>query len=245
MVVGERISVDGLRDILRVGLEAEEGGVGRGSEPVFVADVVADDEVMGEVGGAGGGKEEIVVGCIQPSRGIHGSSASGAHEGEGEKEEKQPPHMEVRSVEVRTPNGGLMEERKEVTVVPAMPEVLQPTPSPIPTPSLHPTSTSATATTSTSTPPVPKTGSAMIGLFGVSPAYQSHGIGKLLINHSISHIRDVWNCARIVLWVLDNRPELLLWYEKIGFVWNGETRSFVNPENLVAPGEFRILVKEL
>lgn len=110
---------------------------------------------------------------------------------------KQPPHTEVRSMDVRSPNGWLVKERKEVTVVPAMPEVPQPAPSPIPASPLPSTTISATVSTSSSTLPVPKTGSAMIGLFEVSPAYQSHGIGDLLINHSISHIRDVWNCARI------------------------------------------------
>ena len=81
----------------------------------------------------------------------------------------------------------------------------------------------------------------MLGLFAVLPSYQSKGIGGKLVRAALSHIKDEWKCERCVIWVLENRPELLKWYEKMGFRWNGETRPFVFPDLLMERAEFRVL----
>jgi len=161
-----------------------------------------------------------LIGCIQPSRGKGGSRSSHANGRVASKE----PHTEIAT----TPNGT---HETEILLVPAIPEVLQPPPSPSATPSHTKDSEYST--------------SAMFGLFAVHPSYQSSGIGSLLVQKALSHMRTVWHCKTCILWVLENRPELLAWYEKIGFKWNGVTRPFVFPEYLKEKVDFRILELEM
>jgi GNAT superfamily N-acetyltransferase len=91
----------------------------------------------------------------------------------------------------------------------------------------------------------PVTSAAIFGLLAVPPAYQSKGIGSRLIKAALSHMRDEWKCEKCIVWVLENRPELLVWYEKMGFVWNGETRLFPFPEYMQTKADFRILEMNL
>jgi len=192
IVVGARLTVEEAK-ILLSDPKTEE------CEPVFVAELDEPD-----------GEGRRMVGCIQPSRGKGGSASSHANGRVANKE----PHTEMTT----TPNG---EHEREILVLPAMPEVLQPPPSPSPSNEYSTT--------------------AMFGLFAVLPSYQSFGIGTLLVTHALSHMRTVWRCKTCVLWVLENRPEILAWYEKIGFKWTGETRPFVSPELLIQKADFRIL----
>lgn len=96
--------------------------------------------------------------------------------------------------------------------------------------------------------PVAKSPStASLGLFAVLPAYQSKGIGKALVKAALDHMKDVWKCETCNLRVLERRPELQAWYEKLGFVWEGQaTVEFVKPELLKVPNvRFVIMVKTL
>jgi len=219
IVVGDRLTLDEAKVLLEDPMTWE-------NEPVFVAEL---DE-SGVEGVEGGGKR--LVGCIQPSRGSHGSSSSHV-DGRVSKDKgssKKIPHTEI----VNTPNG---EHKEEILVVPAMPEVMQPTPSPSPSPAPPSFPTTPSASESES--------SAIFGLFAVHPSYQSHGIGSFLVKHALSHMRSVWHCKKCIIWVLENRPELLAWYVKMGFEWHGETRPFVFPEYLKEKAEFRVLEMRL
>jgi len=89
--------------------------------------------------------------------------------------------------------------------------------------------------------PAPTFSTAMIGLFGVLPTYQSKGIGRVLAGAALKHIQEVWKCKRCELRVLEMRPELLAWYEKMGFVRKEEKVPFFLPELLLKKGEFIVL----
>ncbi|GAA5815250.1 hypothetical protein MFLAVUS_008756 [Mucor flavus] len=72
---------------------------------------------------------------------------------------------------------------------------------------------------------------AEIGLFSVSPLHQSRGIGGKLIRQAMSEMKILgFNTA--VMHVLENRPEILSWYKKLGFEETGERIPFVWPEML-------------
>lgn len=86
---------------------------------------------------------------------------------------------------------------------------------------------------------------AEIGLFSVNPAYQSRGIGGRLIRTSFEKMKEL-GYSRAVIHVLENRPELLAWYRKLGFVETGERIPFVWPELLkIKDLHFLTLKKDL
>jgi len=90
--------------------------------------------------------------------------------------------------------------------------------------------------------PAPPTSSAgTIGLFGVLPTYQSKGIGRILVEAALKHIREVWKGDRCEMRILESRPELLSWYEKLGFVWKGERIPFFVPQLLLKKVDFLVL----
>jgi ribosomal protein S18 acetylase RimI-like enzyme len=74
-------------------------------------------------------------------------------------------------------------------------------------------------------------GEAEIGLFSVSPLYQSRGIGGKLIRQAMIEMRQLGFHAA-TMHVLENRPEILTWYRKLGFVETGERVPFIWPELL-------------
>jgi ribosomal protein S18 acetylase RimI-like enzyme len=88
--------------------------------------------------------------------------------------------------------------------------------------------------------------SALIGLFSVDPELQSRGIGRLLFNACIDHVKTTWKCKYAVLWVIETRSDLLKWYEKMGFKFTGDLRDFVMPDKLRVAGlKFKIYIKSL
>lgn len=72
---------------------------------------------------------------------------------------------------------------------------------------------------------------AEVGLFSVSPLHQSRGIGGKLVRQALSEMSTL-GFDTAVMHVLENRPELLLWYRKLGFLETGERIPFVWPEVL-------------
>lgn len=72
---------------------------------------------------------------------------------------------------------------------------------------------------------------AEIGLFSVSPLHQSRGIGGKLVRQAMSEMSTL-GFDTAVMHVLENRPELISWYKKLGFEESGERIPFVWPEML-------------
>lgn len=78
----------------------------------------------------------------------------------------------------------------------------------------------------------PTPGEAMITRFAVSPKFQSKGLGRLLIESSLSVMKSQ-GYERCSLRVFENRPEVLAWYTKLGFKDTSERRAFKAPEGKV------------
>jgi GNAT superfamily N-acetyltransferase len=67
--------------------------------------------------------------------------------------------------------------------------------------------------------------SAYLGLFAVSPGMQGRGLGTSMLAAAEDLARD-WRVGRLELTVLNHRPELLAWYERLGFTMTGGTVPF-------------------
>lgn len=87
---------------------------------------------------------------------------------------------------------------------------------------------------------------AMLGLFAVDPAVQSRGVGSSLMGYAEEYVKTEWQCKRIVLWVIEQRGDIMEWYKRCGFVATGERLPFVMPElALVDNMQFCVLAKDL
>ncbi|KAI9475501.1 MAG: acyl-CoA N-acyltransferase [Benjaminiella poitrasii] len=88
-------------------------------------------------------------------------------------------------------------------------------------------------------------GEAEIGLFSVSPNHQSRGIGGRLMQTALAEMKTM-GFKYAVLHVLENRSDVLTWYNKLGFVETGERIPFVWPESLkIKDLKFIVLKKAL
>ncbi|KZS88672.1 acyl-CoA N-acyltransferase [Sistotremastrum niveocremeum HHB9708] len=161
-----------------------------------------------------------IVGCVQPSRGEHDhpeADLSDAVENGAAATPHSNGHTGSDSLEAEI----TLPPSTEAAVVALVPESIQPTP--------------------------PSPSSAMLGLFAVQPEYQSKGVGRALTEAAFSLMRTEWGTQVCVIWVLETRTELLAWYEKLGFVWDGvRLRDFVWPDKLIKKSvRFRIMEKQL
>jgi GNAT superfamily N-acetyltransferase len=74
-----------------------------------------------------------------------------------------------------------------------------------------------------------KEGAALyIGMLTVKPTLQGRGLGKTLMLRALDHGRE-WNMKSTRMTVISERPELIAYYERMGFKWSGKTEPF--PEN--------------
>ncbi|MFN8554234.1 MAG: GNAT family N-acetyltransferase [Candidatus Obscuribacterales bacterium] len=71
-----------------------------------------------------------------------------------------------------------------------------------------------------------------IGMLAVDPDSQSTGAGKFLMNWSEEYAREHYRAKAIVGEVVSGRPELMAWYQRMGYNPTGETAPF-NPEGVV------------
>ncbi|KAI7899031.1 acyl-CoA N-acyltransferase [Cokeromyces recurvatus] len=86
---------------------------------------------------------------------------------------------------------------------------------------------------------------AEIGLFSVSPMFQSRGIGGRLIRTAIEEMKAM-GFKEALLHVLENRSSIITWYKKLGFAETGERIPFIWPELLkIKDLHFVILKKSL
>lgn len=84
-----------------------------------------------------------------------------------------------------------------------------------------------------------------LGMLSVSPASQGMGIGKKLLEAAEDHAK-AFEYEYIVMTVIDIRYELIAWYERHGYVKNGETKPFPEDEKFGRPNqpiEFVVLKK--
>lgn len=82
-------------------------------------------------------------------------------------------------------------------------------------------------------------------LFSVSPFHQSKGIGGKLLKSALEEMKAT-NKTHCVIRVFENRPELLNWYKKLGFVETGDRIPYPWPERLQTPNlDFLVMKKPL
>ena len=60
-------------------------------------------------------------------------------------------------------------------------------------------------------------GAGYFGMFAVKPATQGAGLGKIILAHAESKIRELWNCATIGMTVISVRQDLIAYYERRGY----------------------------
>lgn len=67
---------------------------------------------------------------------------------------------------------------------------------------------------------------ARFGMLAVSPTLQSAGLGTLLITSAEHWARDQWHCETMELGVIEQRSELIEFYERRGYRATGATIPF-------------------
>ena len=86
-------------------------------------------------------------------------------------------------------------------------------------------------------------GLAYLGLLCIEPARQADGLGNLLLAAAEAHARDLFGCSCIEMTVLEQRRELIAYYERRGWRRTGERRPF--PVPLDPPYVMEVLAKPL
>ncbi|BAJ26929.1 MULTISPECIES: GNAT family N-acetyltransferase [Kitasatospora] len=69
-------------------------------------------------------------------------------------------------------------------------------------------------------------GAAYFGMFSVSPAIQGGGLGRLLLARAEEWARTAWGATAMEMTVIEQRAELIAWYERRGFARTGEFEPF-------------------
>ncbi len=67
---------------------------------------------------------------------------------------------------------------------------------------------------------------AYFGMFAVDPEAQGAGLGKRLLALAENTARNEWHCASITMTVIEQRHELIAWYERRGYALTGEFAPF-------------------
>lgn len=77
----------------------------------------------------------------------------------------------------------------------------------------------------------PPLASVELGMFAVLPAQQNQGIGKQLLAFAELTAIEDWHPAKLLLEVIPCRQELIAFYQRRGYQFNGSSQPFpVNPE---------------
>jgi len=69
-------------------------------------------------------------------------------------------------------------------------------------------------------------GAAYFGMFAVNPDRQMGGVGRALLAHAERTARDVWDVPAMRMAVIEQRADLIAWYERRGYRRTGETSPF-------------------
>lgn len=86
-------------------------------------------------------------------------------------------------------------------------------------------------------------GVAYLGLLCIEPTRQGEHLGRKLIAAAESHARDAFGCRSIEMTVIEQRGELIAYYERRGWRATGERRAF--PVPLDPPFFMTVLAKPL
>jgi len=71
--------------------------------------------------------------------------------------------------------------------------------------------------------------SAQISMLAVNPIYQGQGVGKRLIKAAEEYASQTWGIKRYQMYVISCRRELIAFYQRLGYHYNGVNCAF--PEN--------------
>lgn len=86
-------------------------------------------------------------------------------------------------------------------------------------------------------------GLAHLGMLCVDPQSQAGGIGKLLMAAAEDAARRIFGAERMELTVIEQRDDLIAYYVRRGYEWQGEIRPFPIP--IEPPLKVAVLVKPL
>ena len=64
------------------------------------------------------------------------------------------------------------------------------------------------------------------GMFAVEPLQQAAGVGKQVLAQAERIVRERWHCHAMRMTVIEQRPELLAWYQRRGYRPTGEFEPF-------------------
>lgn len=78
-------------------------------------------------------------------------------------------------------------------------------------------------------------GTVHIAMLAVDPDQQSAGVGSRLMRSMEDYARRHFAAEKIVGEVISGRPELMQWYERMGYLPTGATAPFLGPEHGVTP----------
>jgi ribosomal protein S18 acetylase RimI-like enzyme len=67
---------------------------------------------------------------------------------------------------------------------------------------------------------------AYLGMFAVRPTAQGRGVGRGMLGAAEAYAHDRWGSRTLQITVLNHRPELQAWYERLGFTFTGERHDF-------------------
>lgn len=84
---------------------------------------------------------------------------------------------------------------------------------------------------------------AYLGMLCIEPLRQAHGLGREMIAAAERYARDTFGCTTIEMTVLEQRSELIAYYQRRGYAQTGERRDF--PVPLDPPYFMTVLAKPL
>lgn len=67
---------------------------------------------------------------------------------------------------------------------------------------------------------------AYLGMLTIEPSRQTAGLGKAMLTAAESFVRTHWQSPRMIMTVIEQRLELIAWYERRGYSRTGETAPF-------------------
>jgi ribosomal protein S18 acetylase RimI-like enzyme len=67
---------------------------------------------------------------------------------------------------------------------------------------------------------------AYLGMLTIRPTAQAAGLGRALLAAAERHVRDAWGSRAIVMTVIEQRDELIAWYERRGYARTGRHAPF-------------------
>ena len=67
---------------------------------------------------------------------------------------------------------------------------------------------------------------AYLGMLTIDPAQQARGLGRAMLGAAEDCVRERWQSRRMIMTVIEQRLELIDWYERRGYARSGETAPF-------------------